>query len=99
MAILEAEYICDRCGIDVPDSLPVWCDVCGDVLCPVCASHGCCDDWMREANVKLAEQNDRHEKSKIKVSNKKLTNRAERRAGKRLLEDAQLKHRFRGYST
>jgi len=49
--------------------------------------------------MKQFEQNDRHEKSKTKRSNKALTNRAERREAKRNPEDAPVKHRFRGYSS
>lgn len=48
--------------------------------------------------MKRQEQNDRHEKSKVKTSNKKLTNRAERRAAKRDPEEAPRKHKFRGYT-
>lgn len=48
--------------------------------------------------MKKQEQNDRHEKSATKVTNKRLTNRALRREAKRDPEDAEKKPRFLGYT-
>ncbi len=47
---------------------------------------------------KKAEQNDRHERSDVKVYNKRLTNRQMRRAARRDPAGAPIKSMFRGYS-
>lgn len=49
--------------------------------------------------MKNQEQNCRHEKSSVKVYNKRHTNRAMRRAAKRDPENADRKPRFRGYTS
>ena len=48
--IIVSTYICDRCGQEVNELLPMICDVCDFILCPECASAGCCDELMKEAN-------------------------------------------------